>query len=401
MKILMIAPEPVIDPRGTPISVRQRLIGLSKLGYQVDLTTYHLGEDIELDGVKFYRIPNLPFVKSIKAGPSWLKIPLDFLLLVKSVSLLVRNEYDVIHTHEEAGFFSIMLAWFFRKYHLYDMHSSLPKQLVNYEFGNNRLMIAVFEFLEKLLLHTCDAVIAIGPDLEQHVQSINPRVPVAMIENLPFVVRREDKGSSRQLKSELGLDGEMTIVYAGSFEKYQGIEMLLESAEIVCQKYPEARFILVGGKPDQVGEMQALAEEKKISQATIFTGVVPSHEAYRYLELADILVSPRISGLSIPLKIYTYLHAGKPILATDINAHRFVLEQGIAELVEPSKEGLAEGLIKLLGDEELRLSLGEQSRKLVRERYSEANYLAKLEQIYEVFHGEESTKPRQAGVTKG
>jgi glycosyltransferase involved in cell wall biosynthesis len=370
------------------------------LGHQVDLTTYHIGENIELAGVQFFRTPNIPFIKSIKAGPSWLKIPLDFLLMLKATGLLLRRNYDVIHTHEEAGFFSIFLAWFFRKYHLYDMHSSLPKQLVNYEFGNNRLMIVIFEFFERLLLHTCDAVIAIGPDLEFHVQNINPKVPVAMIENLPFAIKGNTKGNYRQIKRDLGLDDKKTIVYTGSFEKYQGLDMLIESVEIVCQKFPESCFILVGGKPDQISELKALAVRRKIDQALIFTGVLPSNEAYWYLELADILVSPRISGLSIPLKIYTYLHAGKPILATDIAAHRYVLDQGIAELVEPSKEALAEGLLKLLEDEQLRRSLGEQSRQLVKEKYSEANYLAKLEEIYNVFHSQESAKHQQAGVTK-
>jgi glycosyltransferase involved in cell wall biosynthesis len=396
----MIAPEPVFEPRGTPISVRQRLVGLSKLGHQVDLATYHLGEDLEIAGVNFVRIPRLSFIKSIKVGPSWNKIPLDILLFLKSASLLASNEYDVIHTHEEAGFFSILLAKIFRKYHLYDMHSSLPKQLVNYEFGDNRILIAIFEYIEKLLINTCDAVIAIGPDLEQHVQKINPNVPLEMIENLPFSDEENGEDTYLHLKNELGLDDKKVIVYTGSFEKYQGLDMLIESAEIVCQKFPESKFILVGGKPDQVDEKKAVAVKQHVNQAMIFPGVVLSHEANWYLDMADILVSPRISGTSIPLKIYTYLQAGKPILATDIAAHRHVLDRGTAELVEPTKEGLAQGLMNLLGDEELRCSLGEQSSELVKERYSEANYLAKLEKIYGVFHTQGRTNHQRAGVTK-
>lgn len=400
MKILMIAPEPVFDPRGTPISVSQRLAGLSKLGYQVDLATYHLGKNIALDGVQIYRTPNLPFIKTIKAGPSWRKIPLDFLLLLKSVQLLAITNYDVIHTHEEAGFFTILLAKAFQKYHLYDMHSSLPKQLVNYDFGANRIMIAIFEFLEKLLLNTCDAVIAIGPDLVQHVQKINPNVPLEMIENLPLLTNGSANDSASPLKSELGLNNNKVIVYTGTFEKYQGLEMLIESAEIVCKRFPDTFFILVGGKPDQVQELKTMAEKRGLNQAMSFTGTISSYEANRYLELADILVSPRISGTSIPLKIYTYLQAGKPIAATDIPAHRYVLDPQVAELVEPTKDSLAEGLIKLLGDEDLRRSLGDQSRALVEEKYNEANYMAKLKRIYGVFKRQEVKNHQQAGVTK-
>ena len=96
--------------------------------------------------------------------------------------------------------------------------------------------------------------------------------------------------------------------------------------------------------------LKAVAVKRHVNQAVIFPGVIPSHEANWYLDMADILVSPRISGTSIPLKIYTYLQAGKPILATDIAAHRHVLTREIAELVEPTKEGLAQGLINLLSE---------------------------------------------------
>lgn len=400
MRILMIAPEPVYDPRGTPISVHQRLIGMSKLGHQIDLATYHLGENISLEGLRIFRSPGLPFIKTIKAGPSWRKIPLDILLFLKSIQLLVTKDYDVIHTHEEAGFFTILLARIFQKYHLYDMHSSLPKQLVNYEFGDYRLMIAIFEYLEKLLINTCDAVITIGPDLLEHVRNINPRIPIEMIENLPLVNDDISGEDVRLFKNELGLDKHRLVVYTGTFEKYQGLEMLVESAGVVFEQYPESRFILVGGKPDQVKELKTQAEKKHLDRGIIFTGSLSSSEANRYLEMADIVVSPRISGTSIPLKIYSYLQAGKAIIATDIPAHRYVLNPEVAELVEPSKEGIAEGLIKLMGDDTLRKKLGNKSRTLAAEKYNQKQYLVKLEKIYSGFQTQGIENRQEAGVTK-
>ncbi|MCB0214854.1 MAG: hypothetical protein KDJ52_36280, partial [Anaerolineae bacterium] len=77
MKILMIAPQPFFEPRGTPISAYQRLHGLSSLNYEVDLVTYHIGNDVEMQGLTIHRIPNIPFIKSIDIGPSWAKVLLD------------------------------------------------------------------------------------------------------------------------------------------------------------------------------------------------------------------------------------------------------------------------------------------------------------------------------------
>ena len=84
MKILMLAPEPFFQPRGTPISVYFRLQALADLGHEVDLVTYHLGEDRSFPGLKIHRIPSLFFIKKIKIGPSFPKIPLDILLLFKA-----------------------------------------------------------------------------------------------------------------------------------------------------------------------------------------------------------------------------------------------------------------------------------------------------------------------------
>lgn len=385
MKILMIVPQPFFEPRGTPISVYQRLAGLSSLGHTIDLATFHLGEDVNFTGVTIYRTPSVPFIKTLKVGPSWQKIPLDLLLFFKSVSMLMRNKYDVIHSHEEAGFFSVILAWIFHTRHIYDMHSSLPKQLVNYNFGDNRLMISVFEYLEKLVINTSNAMITIGPDLERQVQELNPNVPKQMIENLPLGSDQVSDEAIQQVRNRLGLDNKIAIVYTGTFERYQGIGLLIESAEIVKQQSPEAVFILVGGRPNQIEELEKMVANKHLEGSVRFTGTVPIEESNLYIEMADILVSPRIEGTSVPLKIYTYLQAGKPIVATNLSAHTLVLDQETAELVEPTREAFAEGLVNLISDEDSRRSLGDQGRKLAEEKYNRANYLAKLEEVYEMF----------------
>jgi glycosyltransferase involved in cell wall biosynthesis len=319
---------------------------------------------------------------------------------MKCVSLLIKNKYDVIHSHEEAGFFTVLLAWLFRKKHLYDMHSSLPKQLANFKFGDNRIMISLFEYLEKLVINTCDAMITIGPDLEKHVREINPDVPMQMIENLPLGSNESQGETPQDLRIRLGLEGKIAIVYTGTFERYQGVDVLIESAESVIRKYPEAILVLVGGKPDQIDEYKKLVEQHHLEEFVTFLGIVPIDEANKYIELADILVSPRVEGTSVPLKIYTYLRAGKPIMATNISAHTLVLDQTTAEMVAPTKIGFAEGLLKLIGDEDLRVSLGDQSRKLAEEKYSEVNYLTKLEKIYQGLQPPGKVQAKHAKATK-
>lgn len=386
MKILMIAPQPFFEPRGTPISVYQRINGLSKLGHQVDLVTYPIGNNVTIPGLTIYRTHSIPFIKSIKVGPSWQKIPLDILLFFTAFGRLQKERYDILHTHEEAGSMGVFLARIFKISHLYDMHSSLPRQLENFNFGNYRLITWFFKKLEAKVFSTCQAMIVIGPDLEEYVRSINNQVPVMMIENLPLEIG-DPSGTnldSTSLRKQLGIDAKMVIVYTGTLERYQGVELLLKSVAIIKDEFQEAVYLIVGGKPSQIDQLSQLAKELHIEDIVKFVGTLPLAEANRFIALADILVSPRIEGTSVPLKVYTYLSAGKPIVATNLIAHTLVLNDDTAILVEPTAEAIAAGMLQLLRDPALRQKLGENSRKLAEEKYNQANYLKKLAEIYQV-----------------
>ena len=67
----------------------------------------------------------------------------------------------------------------------------------------------------------------------------------------------------------------------------------------------------------------------------VFTGQQPAREIPAFVQACDILVSPRIRGTNTPLKIYSYLRSGKPIVATDLLTHTQVLSDGVARLVAP------------------------------------------------------------------
>ena len=111
MNILMIAPEPFFEPRGTPFSVFGRLRELSHLGHDVDLVTYHVGEDLVIPRVAIFRTPVLRSVRHVPVGPSQTKLLLDVLLLFRALGQMLRKRYDLLHTHEEASFFGVLLAW--------------------------------------------------------------------------------------------------------------------------------------------------------------------------------------------------------------------------------------------------------------------------------------------------
>jgi hypothetical protein len=129
MRILLLAPQPFYEDRGTPIAVGLVLKVLSERGARVDVVTYHEGQDIDLEHVTLHRIPKLPFVRGIRPGFSWKKLVCDVFVLGLALRLAVRRRYDVIHAVEESVFIALLLKWLFRIPYVYDMDSSLAQQL--------------------------------------------------------------------------------------------------------------------------------------------------------------------------------------------------------------------------------------------------------------------------------
>src|SRR6185295_11515328 len=122
MRILMVAPEPFFEPRGTPFSEFHRIRALTALGHHVDLVTYPFGQNVAMPGLRVFRSLLPPFVERVKIGPSLAKIPLDALLALSALRRAVTGRYDAIHSHEEGGIIGALLALCLRLPHLYDMH---------------------------------------------------------------------------------------------------------------------------------------------------------------------------------------------------------------------------------------------------------------------------------------
>ncbi|HZD55650.1 MAG TPA: glycosyltransferase, partial [Anaerolineales bacterium] len=77
------------------------------------------------------------------------------------------------------------------------------------------------------------------------------------------------------------------------------------------------------------------------------------------------------------------LHSGKPIVATKYGVHTQVLNDEIAFLSEPTKESLADGILKLLRDPNLRHRLGRRAKQFAKEKYNFTDYVGKIGSIYD------------------
>ncbi len=382
--MLAIAPQPFFSPRGTPFSVYYRTMVTSQLGPQVDLLTYGQGQDVDIPGVRIIRTPALRFLGPVKIGPSWQKAVHDVFMLLWTVALLLLRRYDFVHAHEEAVFWCRFLKPLLRFKLVYDMHSSLPQQLTNFKFTRSKLLIGMFHWLEDGALRAADAVITICPDLRDYALSrgIDPARHF-LIENSIFddVCVKADPDVPPDAAAPVIEPTGPRIVYAGTFEHYQGIDLLIDGFAQVAVTRPDVQLLLVGGSPPQVDVMKRRAQGLALGDQCVFTGQVSKAAARQLLATADVLVSPRREGTNTPLKVYEQLASGKPLVATNIYSHTQVLTEDVCFLVDPTPEGFAGGLARALDDAGGAARRVAGARRLYETAYSRPAYEQKMRDL--------------------
>ena len=381
----MLAPEPFFEPRGTPFSEYHRIKTLGALGHQVDLVTYPFGRDVELPNLRIFRCARPPLLRRIRIGPSVAKALLDVALAATAVRRAAAVRYDAVHSHEEAGLLGVWIARWRGIPHLYDMHSSLPQQLANFRRARTRLLRKLFERIESAMIGGSRVVITICPALQDAAVAAGAGDRAFLIENVMggdvgAGAGGTDGGSDVRAEFGIGPDHPL-VLYTGTFEPYQGLDLLFEAAARVRATHPDARVLVAGGDAAQVTDAQ---RRTAADGAVVFAGRRPPEEIPRFVAACDILASPRTAGTNTPLKIYSYLRSGRPIVATDLRTHTQVLDRETAALAEPEPEAFAAAIRRLIDRPDERARLARAARALADARYSPDAYVARTAEAYEL-----------------
>jgi glycosyltransferase involved in cell wall biosynthesis len=154
----------------------------------------------------------------------------------------------------------------------------------------------------------------------------------------------------------------LLIVYAGATFAYRGLDRLLDAFVPVATQRPDARLLLVGGRPHEVAALSAQAARLGLAERVRLTGALPQREVPAYLAAADLLVVPdTVSDVTAsPLKLFEYMAMGRAIVCVDLPALREVLPADAARWVaRGSTDDLAAALSELAHDAAYRGRLGQ------------------------------------------
>jgi glycosyltransferase involved in cell wall biosynthesis len=173
-------------------------------------------------------------------------------------------------------------------------------------------------------------------------------------------------------------------MYVGNLEPYQGIDLLLEAFSRVRAKDSSIDLVIAGGSPRRVRQYQKKAHDLGISSKTHFIGAWPAARLGELLAEADILAAPRIRGINTPMKVFPYLHSGRPVVVTALRTHTQILDGSICELGSPDPEGFAEAILRLTHDSERAARIGAAAREFVERNHTFPAHQNRVQELYGV-----------------
>jgi glycosyltransferase involved in cell wall biosynthesis len=191
-----------------------------------------------------------------------------------------------------------------------------------------------------------------------------------------------DLPQTGSLSREIDASG-LILLYCGNLEEYQGVGLLIDSFVHVVDKVEDLQLVIIGGIPKDIERYSQKTKDLGIDSRVHFLGPRPFDELENYLAEADILTAPRIRGVNTPMKIFPYMHSGKPVLLTKLPTHTQIVTDNEAYLAEADQEHFAGAIVELAQNKELRERLGKNGRAFVEKNHVASAHKRRVDRLYD------------------
>ena len=237
--------------------------------------------------------------------------------------------------------------------------------------------------ISRPVLGNADSVIGLTEDMRARLQEMCPR-DVEVIPNGIDLESYEGLPLKAAARAQLALCvDEKIIAFVGTLLAIKGLRYLVEAMRSVRREDATARLVLVGDGVERQ-RLELLVRERGLGDCVTFVGRVYNDVVPHYLAASDVFVLPSLSE-GFPVTILEAMAAGAPIVASRVRGLPEIVEEGQnGFLVEPgSPEQLADRILLLLGDDDLRARISANNREKAK-AYSWESVVDRLEEVYQV-----------------
>jgi glycosyltransferase involved in cell wall biosynthesis len=212
-------------------------------------------------------------------------------------------------------------------------------------------------------------------------------IPHDKVSTIPLGIDElEFKPSGRKapLRWKYGIEEDSVLVgLLGRFSPVKGHLDFIAAAEIVASRCPEARFLIAGGEAQlTLSDLKRNIDRRRLGEKFVLLGIV--EDVREILEMLDVGVVTSVGSEAICRQALEYMAFGLPVVGTNVNAVPETVQDGTNGWVVPPGEPLkmAEAIVRLVSDSDLRRRFGECSRLLVEQEFSLARFALSTEQVY-------------------
>jgi len=223
----------------------------------------------------------------------------------------------------------------------------------------DRLPVSILRMIARLLVLGSEVVIVNGREQVELVRKLYAARRVVHVPLVPRISAAKWADRDRDRDEEPG-----TVLFTGKAQPRKGLEYLVRAQPFVTRRVPDAKFLLAAHGDDLARCRAFIADETKFE---IHDGFLTSAELAEYFQRASLVALPYLSASTSGLLTTAYVF-GKPVVATRVGAlPEYVPEEATGLLVPPADaESLAEAIVRLLTDDELRQRMGSNAREWVR-----------------------------------
>ncbi|KXB06687.1 hypothetical protein AKJ54_01185 [candidate division MSBL1 archaeon SCGC-AAA382K21] len=332
-------------------------------------------------------IPNARNLSIPRLLPNILYYNIFLLPYLLYIGLKIRP--SIVYTYKHVFLLPLLLKFLIDSTWIFDLQAP-PRQKVQFNYLENKSKVEILhsilnDYFHVLFMRYCDLIITLSEELGELCQR-RYRIDEKKIIVIPLGVKIE-KFESTTAFNKVEKDG-LELVYIGSITRFRGIDVCIRAMSHLPS---DVLLRIIGSDSNEIKRLKNLSKAIGVYDRIIFQGGIPHNKVPTYLRNADVALSPlpnlKPFKVSSPAKIFEYLGAGLPIIATDILPHRKILEeQNDALFFHPDNPRmLADRIKRLYKDSELRKRMSNLARwKAVKNTWG--TRFKKLEKVIRRIH---------------
>ena len=290
---------------------------------------------------------------------------------------------DIIHVHGHpylSSFFAAIIAKQYSKPLVLTQHNTF----IEYDSFWDNIEKLNDMAIGKQVIKKADKIIVVSNATRNYVLSLGADAKkIEVMHNGVDLQRfRLLSGIKQQMREKLGIPEDACVALTVRRLVYKnGIDTLIESANIAIKKNPRLVFVVVGKGPDS-GEVQRKIAQVGIQRNFKLAGFVSDEDLPLYYNTADFFALPSKSGEGLPLVLMEAMACGLPVIATNVGGTSEVLNEKYGKMVKPNNPvALADAILEF-SNKDL-LILKKEVRRMMEKEHSWNKNVEKLAKIYE------------------